>query len=257
VVKADRRIAFILKKRVFMAGFWKRQFDSPASPRQQQFDVLVGIVLPILCLLVDPGIFRSFAGGSWFLKHLRLFAYMEITAGILALLYYMLTRRASSFLTGVLSGSAFFALALGFAMLPVTLIGMLFVVGIFGLAPFFTSFVFARSAARSWRQCDARDSRGPRTLPIALGFVMVLAVPAILQSASFHYGDRAVVALQSGSDQDFAHAVRTLKLVHYDTDQLAFTYQKTNDANRRARLARAFTAITGEVVQDRLSSLND
>jgi hypothetical protein len=240
-----------------MAGFWKRQFDPPASPRQQQFDLLVGIVLPVICVLLDPAIFRSFAGGSWFLKHLRLFAYMEITAGILALLYYMLTRRASSFLTGLLLGSALFAFSLGIAMLPMTLIGMLFLIGVFGLSPFFTSFVFARSAARSWRQCDARDSRGPRKLPIALGFIMILAIPAILQSASFHYGNRAVIALQSGSDQDFAHAVRTLKLVHYDTDELALTYQKTNNVNRRARLARAFTAITGEVVQDRLSSLND
>jgi hypothetical protein len=240
-----------------MAGFWKRQFDPPASPRQQQFDLLVGIVLPIICVLLDPAIFRSFAGGSWFLKHLRLFAYLEIGFGIVALLYYMLTRRASAFLIGVLSANAFFAFVLGIAMLPMTLIGLLFVIGIFGLTPFFTGFVFLRNAARSWRQCSSRDSRGPAALPLALGFVLVLAVPVIFQSASFHYGNRAIVALQTGSDQDFNHAVRTLKLVHYDTDELAFTYQKTNDATRRARLARAFTAITGEVVQDRLSSLND
>ena len=240
-----------------MPGFWQRQFELPATPKQRRFDLLLGVVLPILCVLLDPAIFRTFAGGTWFLRHFRLFAYLEIAASILVLAYYLLTNRASSLLTGVLCGSALFALALGIVMLPMTFIGLLVIIGVLGLTPFFTSFVFLRNASRCWRQANARNPRKAPMLPVVLGFILILLVPAATQGAVFHYGDRAMVVLQSGSDQEFTRAVRTLKWLHYDTDEIAFTYQKTNDPTRRDRLARAFTAITGETVQDRLAQLND
>jgi hypothetical protein len=238
-----------------MAGFWTRQFQLPGTPAQRRFDLIFGIVAPVVCVLLDPAIFRPFAGGSWFLRHLRLLAYLEIAISLAALAYYQLTNRASSFLAGALCGGAVFAFALGAAIFPMTLIGMLFLIGVFGLTPFFTSFVYLRNAVRCWRVCEARSSRPVGMVPAICGFILILAFPTGVQKAVFHYGDRALNAVQS--DSDFPKAVRTLKWLHYDTDEIAFTYQKTNDAAKRERLARAFVAITGETVQERLMQLND
>jgi hypothetical protein len=240
-----------------MAGFWTRQFQLPGTPAQRRFDLIFGILAPVICVLLDPAIFRPFAGGAWFLRHLRLLAYLEMAISIAALTYYQLTNRASSFLAGALCGSAAFAFALGAVMFPMTLIGMLFLIGVLGLTPFFTSFVYLRNAIRCWRVCEARSSRPVGMMPAIFGFILILSAPAIAQKAVFHYGDRALMAVQSGPIEDFNRAVRTLKWLHYDTDEIAFTYQKTNDAARRDRLARAFIAITGETVQERLMQLND
>jgi hypothetical protein len=240
-----------------MAGFWRRQFDLPASPQQQLFDLLLGVVAPVLCLLLDPAIFRPFAGGTGFMRHYRLFAYLEIGLSILMLLYYMATKRASAFLTGVLFGSAIFALSLGAVILPVTLLGLLVFIGVFGLTPFFTFFVFLRNSHRCWQQYRARTSRMPSLAALVLGVIVIFGLPAGVQASIFHYGNRALAVVQSGPEEDFAGAVHTLKWLHYDTDEIAFIFQRTNDPKQRERLSRAFTAITGETVQDRLAQLND
>src|SRR5437879_4299486 len=103
-------------------GFWKKQFQLPGTPFQSAFDICFGLIAPILCVIYDPAVFRS-DGSRLFesLNALWLFAYLEIGIGVMALGYYLLVRRASMFLSGVLYAGALFSLLLGLAMLPLTL----------------------------------------------------------------------------------------------------------------------------------------
>lgn len=244
-----------------MAGFWTRQFQLPATPAQRWFDASFGIAVPVLCLYLDPTVFRSFgAGGAGLLARFRLFGYVEIALSIVTLAYYLFTRRASSVLSGFLLGSAVFSLLLGAVMLPLTAIGLLIIIGILGFAPFVTGFVFLRNAWRCWQQYLAgtrTTSRSPARFRVALSLILILSVPAALQGFVSQLVNRALVRLQSGPDQDFASALHTLQWIPYDADELAFAYQKTSDAKQRERLARAFTELTGQTVEERLAQLND
>jgi len=241
-------------------GFWKRQFQLPPTPLQNVFDVCVGIIAPILCVIFDPAVFRSdglFGGGV--LNDFRLYAYTEIAIGIGALAYFLLTRRASALLAGTLYGGALFSGLLGLLMLPLTLLGLLILIGIFGLMPFFSAFVMERNASRCWRESSTHTVRFKALRTAALAALLALGLPLAAQFAIFEIAGRAMAALQTGSEQKYAGAVRTLKLLKFDakTDEIVFAYQRATESKQRERLAQAYQAITGRDIVERLTELND
>ena len=241
-------------------GFWRRQFQLPSTRPQRSFDLLFGILAPFLCVCFDPTVFRSDGlMGNGFLSPFRLYGYLEIAVSAAALAYYVGTRRASPLLAGALWGGFFFALILGVIMLPLTLLGLLLIIGVFGFTPFLTAFVFFRNACRCWRDSSVRATRKSTLVPVTLGMVLILGIPACLQASAFYLNSHAMVAIQSGSDQDFARAVKTLQRTRFviSPDGIAFAYQKASDERQRERLARAFQAVTGRSVEKRLAELND
>jgi hypothetical protein len=217
-----------------------------------------GIAAPLLCLYFDPGLLRgNNALGPKLLTSLRLFAHLEMGISILVLAYYLVTRRDSSFLAGALYAGALFAFLAGILMLPLTLVGLFAIIGIPGLTPFFTAYVFWRNAKRCWRQTSV-GGHGHITFSVALlAAVLVLGVPLGLQVTATHLMNNAIAAVQSGSEQDFARAEQTLRrlrfVVYIDTDRMARTYQRSVDKVERTRLARAFRALTGEDIENRLT----
>lgn len=242
------------------AGFWKRQFQLPPTPLQNVFDVCFGIIAPILCVIFDPAVFRSDGlFGASVLYDFRLYAYAEIGIGIAALAYFLLTRRASALLAGILYAGALFSGLLGLFILPLTLLGLLILIGIFGPAPFFSAFVMERNASRCWRESSTRTVRFKALRTAALAALLALGLPLAAQLAIFDIAGRAMAALQTGSEPKYSGAVRTLKLLKFGakTDEIVFAYQKATDAKQRERLARAYQAITGRDIVDRLTELSD
>lgn len=241
-----------------MAGFWRRQFQLPATQLQRWFDFGLGIAAPLVCLSLDPIVFRTFgAGQAPLLGNLRLFGFAVIALSIVTLAYYLLAQQGSMFVAGILMGGAIMSIALGIVMLPFTVIGMLIIVGFLGLTPFFTGFVFLRNAIRCWKQSSRLPSPTPALLRATVGLLLIVGVPAALHGSVAHLTRQAITGIESGSEQDFTRSVHTLKWLFYSTDELAFAYQETKDTARRARLARAFTDLTGGSIEARLAQLND
>jgi signal transduction histidine kinase len=232
----------------------------PSSHRRLGFDVFFGIIAPLLCLYFDPVVLRgSRLPGTGLLTYLSLFVYLVIGASIAFLAFRLITRRGSAFLAGALYGGAFFAFFVGILILPLTLVTLLALIGIPGLTPFFTGYVFLRNARLSWRQSAAGALRS-RALPAALlGAVLVLGVPLSFQLSVINLVNRATATLQTGSEQDFDRALQRLKWVRFalDTDAMARSYEHTANGEQRARLARAFHALTGQDIEQRLADLND
>jgi hypothetical protein len=241
------------------SGFWKRQFGLRLTPWQIAFDVMLGAVAPVICLIMDPGIFRwGGLPGMSRLTHLGLFAYLEIGICIAALCFYLMTRRASPFLAGILYAGSAFSLLVGIILLPLSIVGILFLIGFLGFTPFFTSFVFLRNARRC--RATSRQSSFPSAiLVLASAAVLTLMVPLGIHFEVVRSVDRAVAMLQTGTDQEAERAVHTLKLTRLviNADRLAIAYGNTGDKKLRERLARAFHEITGENVEDRLAALSD
>ena len=139
-----------------MIAFWQRQFTAKTTLRQIIFDVVAGILLPILCLVFDPIVFR----GSGLLAECRALAYIAIGFGVLTLTLWLALgaqiKQWVSIIAGILLFGALFAFAIGVILLPLSLLELRVVVGVFGFAPFFTSFVFLRNWFRAFRQADAQ-----------------------------------------------------------------------------------------------------
>jgi hypothetical protein len=56
-------------------GFWRRQFMPPTTKRQKIFDVLFGVIAPVLCFVFDPIVFKgTFDEGL--LRDYQSYAYM-------------------------------------------------------------------------------------------------------------------------------------------------------------------------------------
>ncbi|HEY6971370.1 MAG TPA: hypothetical protein VJA94_19330 [Candidatus Angelobacter sp.] len=241
------------------SGFWKRQYELLATGWQIAFDLTFGVFAPIICLYMDPGIFRwSDLPGNSLLSHFSFFAYLEIGIGIVALSFFLITHRASLFLAGVLYAGAIFSVAVGIMIFPLTIVAIFALIGLLGLTPFFTAFVFLRNARRCWFQ--AIQSRAASAFPIAvLAATLTLVMPLLAQLEIFRITSHALVMLQSGTDQEADRAIHTLKLTRFaiNTDRLAIAYGNTDDKKQRERLARAFHEITGGKIADRLADLND
>jgi hypothetical protein len=241
-------------------GFWKRQTALPATRWQVVFDLFFGAVAPIVCLFLDPGIFHwGGLPGTSRLTHFQIFAYLEIGICVAALIFYVATRRASTILAGLLFTGTVFSLAVGIIILPLTLVGILGLIGVPGLTPFFTGYVFLRNARRCWAQSAPRRSVPSAILTAMAAAVLALMVPLGVQFETVRITNRALVMLQTGSEQEADQAIKTLKLARFaiNADELAILYGNTEDKKQRERLARAYYEITGEKIHDRLEVLSD
>jgi len=241
------------------SGFWSRQFRSPATTKQRVFDICFGIVAPVLCVAFDPAVFtQSGIGGAGMLYAWRVFGYAEIIIGVALLAYCLLAQRSSRFLAGALFASALFAFVVGLVLLPMSLMGMFILIGVFGLTPFLTAFVFLRNGCRCWRDSTAHRPATRGVVLAVLAGVLVCGIPLALQMSLAALAKRAVAQLQSDSDREFAQAIGLLKRINVgvDQDEIVALYQHA-DAKHRERLSSAYKEITGRSIEDRIAELND
>jgi hypothetical protein len=237
-------------------GFWARQRSGPGTAWQMAFDVAFGIVAPVLCVAFDPGVLRP-DGWEFFgpLQDVRVFVYLVIGLGLAALSYFLVTRKSSWILAGGMYAAALFALFLGVVMLPMSALGLLLVIGIFGFTPFVSAFVMWRNA----RRCRESAVRGNAVLGVVLGFLILLGAPGMVQGVLATVGNRAMGRVIGGAGRDVSADVRMARLVRVATrtDAIVFAYQKSADLGERARLARAYEEITGVSLERRLGQLGD
>src|SRR5687767_14435691 len=147
---------------------------SGGTTRQRVFDVVAGIALPLICLLADPGVF---AGWPY-----RPVVYSFIGTELVVLAAWLVLqkrlRTSALFFAGPLVAGGGFAFALGVALLPLSVFGLLLLVGVLGFTPFFTAFAFARSGLRAFRRGRAgRD--GTTVAAIVLAGVLFAATPSV------------------------------------------------------------------------------
>lgn len=159
---------------------------------QKVFDIIFGIVAPILCVVFDPGILRAPENacgeiGS-ILTDYSTFVYTAIGLGIFALLVWMAAgnqlKNASPFFAGILFTGFVFSLLVGMAILPLSLIGLLIMgLGLLGFIPFLTALVYLRNGIKALRL--VRESTAPtaaiRIAAVVIGVAIVLGVPAYMQ----------------------------------------------------------------------------
>lgn len=236
--------------------FWRRQFAPESSLRQDVFDVVLGIALPVFCLILDPYVFRS-GFGEPLLGGYRGFASGAIGLGFFSLAVWLSIRKPSALLAGLLAGGALFALLLGLVLLPFSAVGLLLVIGILGFSPFATAFVFWRNAVRAFPR--PWPGRTAVKAVAVLGLTLAWAGPWAAQRYVTHEVSQAFEMVQSDDPTAAQHGVAVLKRlwVFADFDRLVTEYESEADQGRRARLAGAYRELTGLEIEHRLAVLRD
>lgn len=148
--------------------------DRRSAARQLAVDLAWGIVMPILCLLYDPMFFRE--SGSW-----GIFGYFMVGTQMLVLLTWKTVGRLRKWLATMLFGTlaigVLTAVAVGFLLLPMSLVGLLFYgMGALGFTPWLAAYVFWRNTQDAYRHAGL-ESSDMAPLLVLLGAGFALAVP--------------------------------------------------------------------------------
>lgn len=234
-------------------GFWRRQFGPLGTDAQDKFDLAFAIVLPTLCFVADPVIFKRGFFGPPFLQDYQLGTYLvsSVEMGLfLAWRTFMPHLRAySAPLAGAFFAAALFSAVIGFAILPVSLIGLMVAVGIFGFTPFFTAFVFLRHGVRALKGQLNNSFYETRFLSAALSGVMVIALPVLATIQIERTISASVATIISGDAVQAEMAADRLKWVRFIPtkycNQIADAYAVEFNPIKRDALARIYKDLTG------------
>lgn len=249
------------------SGFWKRQFSEEITVDQDIFDVVFGIIAPILCLVFDPFVFRSgIFGGAGYLHSIQTFAYISVGLGIISLIIWLYPSEKTALLAGIISGiffvGALLAFALGLVLLPYSIFGLIIVIGVFGLTPFLTAFVYLRNGLRAFRKIQSTQNKNLLVGTMALGVICVIGIPLAINLKTSDLVSQSVhIIIHSNKQEEIDSAINKLQSAFWCSDscydQIVWSYSEEDDETKRKILSSAYLKLTGRSIEDRLRQLND
>lgn len=219
----------------------------------------VGVVLPLVLIVLDPAVFRAteLGGGVAVLARMRPFAYVATGVSVAAMVAALVLPTCPVVLNGVLGSGALFALVVGMAILPLSIIGTFAALGLglLGLAPFVIAFVYGTVFLEHYQQ---RRHSSRRLTGTVVGAVFALAVPFLSQRIVIAAGTHAIDDAKSSDPTRRHSAVVRLKLLSpfLGYDFLVDAYSHESDSLRQSSLKSAYREVTGEDMQARLDIQN-
>jgi hypothetical protein len=245
--------------------FLRRQFRGEATLAQVIFDITIGMVLPILCLMFDPLVFRSGISGRPLAGRFQLFAYGFIAIEIIALAVWLCVGSRAGEWRGVLAGimlaGAIFSVGIGICLLPFSLIGLVVLIGALGFTPFLTAFIYLRNARRALRAASAQMTRAGLSVTLLFGATLAFGVPAFTHWRISRLVEHSLAQVLGADDAQAEAAARRLRHVGWlasaELDQMVLAYGRATDPQRKERLARAYREITGDDIRNRWYLLTD
>ncbi len=226
------------------------------------FDTLVGVIVPALCLIFDPLVFK----GTWteapLLGRFRLTAYLFIATQCTVLISWRILQprspRTCAVYSGLLLAGTIGAFGLGVALLPFSIVGLPFLgLGALGFTPFLTSHVFRRN----YREAHERAApvNAPRWRFSALACVAAFVVPAAAATSTTVWTKHAFVKIASADVRRQSIGLAMLRCVSplIDARDFISAYDASRDASRKARIAGAFHIVKGGDLEAEIDRIED
>lgn len=168
-------------------GFWRRQFGPVVTSTQRKFDWSFGVFLPLVCFYFDPFVFTSWVHDQGLLHDFKLLAYILSSSSILAMTAWLLWGDRLKWLTGWLAGLFFaaglVACVIGIILSPISLIGVLAVIGLLGFSPLITGLIFLRNGVRAMRAASPFFEKQTLVYVTALGGLISLVLPWLMNES--------------------------------------------------------------------------
>lgn len=130
--------------------------DVSAFSRSQTLKaVIFGVIMPIICFAFDPIVFRGDIDELVMLSAIKGFAYTHAAITISATIMWLVARDrfggANAAFAGIFGISSVVSLAIGIALLPYSLMGMLIVIGFLGFTPLVSAAVMFGMSRHAYR----------------------------------------------------------------------------------------------------------
>ncbi|MEE8104536.1 MAG: hypothetical protein V3T86_03275 [Planctomycetota bacterium] len=237
-----------------MGRWWN--FREFGKDRKVGFDLGFGIFLPVICLVLDPFVFRDWGPrDTALLGRFARPAYFLMGPAMLLLLVAVRERtrgRSAAMLSGALWTCAFFASGVGCILLPFAAIATVTVIGWLGYTPLFTMVVFARNATRLQRT----QAGSQRRLSMLLGALLILVPPAGAYFAGEAVMERSLAILRDEPENQ-AEATSLLRRYYYVvyTEDLVGRWAHVAETPEGERIAATYQELTGQSIEPR--SLSD
>jgi hypothetical protein len=245
-------------------GFWRRQFQKKATAAQKKFDWIFGVVLPVICFVFDPIVFKgSLLGneGAW-LGDFKFFAYVLSFVSVMAMSAWLIWGAKLKWLNGFLAGlfavGGLISLGIGIVIFPISLLGLIVLIGVLGFTPLLTSIVFFRNARRAFHSAELFLEKSVLIRAFVLTGMFSAIVPWVLNVQIRKDLDE----MSKGDAQVIRAKTRRLKYVAplVNFDSLARQYATENNAinsERKAALAEAYQELTGKNLERQSQFLID
>ncbi len=164
--------------------FWRRQFRREITTKQRKFDWVFGVALPIICFAFDPIVFRGGIDDGGWLGDYRLFAYVLSIVSIMSMAAWLLwSEKLGSlvpFLAGLFAVSSAVSFLVGLALLPLSSLGLILLIGVLGFTPLLSSFVYLRNSYRAYFIHDLFGETKYTTRAFILAAIFGLITPFVI-----------------------------------------------------------------------------
>ena len=250
-------------------AFFRRQFQAPTTRAQAVFDVLFGIVAPILCFIFDPIVFRSDDGYALFPNY-QAFAYLVSGIEILLLVVWRVwggNQSGAQLVAGMLMAGALFSGIIGLLLLPFSLIGLFLGIGVFGFIPFLTALVYFRNAKSGFKLASKPSTlrllEQERSLTVSrnwlgatiIGSVLVVVPPAAMSLIASRFVSQAMNVVINADKLQADVAIEELQYLQLfawpQLDELVSAYQRSSEPSRKEELKQRYLKLTGEDIEQR------
>jgi len=230
--------------------FWGRQFQKEATRSQKMFDGLFGILLPVACFAFDPAVFKTSEiwGAHPYLGHIKPFAYLMSFVSVMALMAFLIwgakLKWINGFLTGFFLVGGIISFGIGVVLLPISLFGLLILIGALGFTPLITALVYLRNSVRTYK--NAIPFLSKRNL---LETAILAALFGSITPAAVNFEiNRKFEKIRNGDAHSVYENARYLNLVApiIDTSSLIEDYNvsETSEEKRKA-LSDVYKQLTG------------
>jgi hypothetical protein len=248
--------------------FWQRQFAPAATRLQIAFDIVVGIIIPLILLSIDPIVFRAQPCSTPILGKYATFAYFAISLGCLSLAVWlslgMRRQIGAAFIGGIMASGTLFALSIGIALLPYSVIGLLiFGLGALGFVPFLTAWVYYRNCRRAYAIAKSKLTAVNLALMMATGAVLAVSVPYLIHTATASAITNTVDQLAASLPAQDQQAINDLNRVSdlclnlcNQHIKVAFDSLRLGDAEQK-QASEIYQNVTGEPYYTRASCYSD
>jgi len=250
---------------VTKAGFWRRQFAPQVTGPQITFDIVFGIVAPILCFAFDPIVFRGGLAGPPLFADYKIYVYLFSGLQIIMLSFWLLARAGFQFWNIVVGAGlmlgGIFCLVVGITLAPFSLMGLMMGIGVFGFIPFLTGISYLRNGYRAVQIPRTDPSAFTAVGTVLIGSVFVVGAPVLTGLAIHQSVESSVDEIVHGDASRAASAAHRISpltvFVGVESEKIVTAYQETSDPARKKLLKDCYQEITGEDIDARIRIIRD
>lgn len=206
------------------------------------FSIAAGAAGPLLCLVLDPLVFKGGDEHGPIFGQVWVFGYSFIAVEILVLLLWLVVRERLGAFSAVVAGTLLvgtvFAGGLGLALLPLSVAGLMALIGALGFTPFLTASVYFYNGLLALRSARSRVRPGFMAPLFALGVVLAIALPYSIQSG-VQRGWRAAIRRLADGDVAAVKRAQFFGRFVYDggeDDPLELAIRDEHDPIKKQRL---------------------